>query len=609
VALQVLPREGAIVTGAVSLEERVAEVLVAALGGLCVAGAMLWLAGELAGRIAHGAWPSVGLIDAPGLAWGLMQHPADPAAGWPSGTRSQAPPAGLFYALLGTLLATALAGAVLAIGRIMSMSPEYRAAGRVPRGLSSRPSARRLNRPFLGWTGFGPTSRMLTASPEDCVAVVGPPRVGKTQGVLAPQLLKWMGSAGAGSTQVDLMRATWRNRAALAREYGGRVERFSPTVEDAVSPVDLVGFAPMAGCEVSETCERRVRAFVGASGAGQGARHADHWRDNAIRVLRGYFHAAALDGVGVRGMLRWLARNELREPSIILAQARTAVAEAWSDELDGMSRVPPEELGSIFSAARTALGALQNGRVLASCESSRQFDADQFLLTRSTLYIVSPTADQDLLAPLAAALVEHIVQRAYELWDQGRLPARLLLCLDELANIAPLPSLLKILTQGGGRGVNLTWSVQSLAQMRDRYGEQVADAAFSSSRARLVFGGLTDTRDLQAISQLAGEHEVPARSLTRGAQVGQTSMTAGTVWRPRLPVSAIRGIPAGRAVLLYHTSDPALVRVRMAFRTRLWRRAADPESEASGRRVGGGPSRGARLVTAVRALLRRPRSG
>jgi hypothetical protein len=53
-------------------------------------------------------------------------------------------------------------------------------------------------------------------------------------------------------------------------------------------------------------------------------------------------------------------------------------------------------------------------------------------------------------------------------------------------------------------------------------------------------------------------------------------MTAGTVWRPRLPVSAIRGIPEGRAMLLYHTSAPALVRVRLAHCTRFWRQTAQP---------------------------------
>ena len=72
-----------------------------------------------------------------------------------------------------------------------------------------------------------------------------------------------------------------------------------------------------------------------------------------------------------------------------------------------------------------------------------------------TLYVVAPTVDQELLAPLAAALIVDVVQRVYELWDLYALPARLLLNLDELANIAPLPSLLKILTQGGGRNANL----------------------------------------------------------------------------------------------------------------------------------------------------------
>ena len=585
-------------SGGTNFEERIAELALGVLAALGAASLLVWAAGELAGLLSHGAWPPIGIGDAPSVAAGLLQHPADPTAGWPANARRAAPPAWLFYGLLGVLVLAITTSGTLVVIHVFGRSPEQRAASHVPPGLSVRPGVRRRQRPFLAWTGAGPLARLLLASPEDCVAVVGPPRVGKTQSVLVPQMLLWDGPAVSGSTWTDVMEATAHNRRVLAAAHGGRVMCWEPTAAPSLGDVESVGWSPLSGCQAAEICERRVRALVHASGAGIGARHADHWRDNAIRLLRGYFHAAALDDVGVGGVLRWLARNELREPALILTRAGTAVAEAWSEELEGMTRVPPEELGSFFSAARTALGALQNGRVRESCESPRQFDADQLLLTNSTLYLVSPTADQDLLAPLAAALVEHVVQRAYELHERGRLPARLLLCLDELANTAPLPSLLKILSQGGGRGVNLTWSVQSLAQMRDRYGEQVANAAFSSSRARLVFGGLTDTSDLQAISQLAGEHEVPARSLTRGAQMGQSSMTAATVWRPRLPVSAIRGIQAGRAVLLYHASDPALVRVRLAYRTGLWRRAARPEPAAAGgllvrlRRLLGGLRRG-----------------
>jgi hypothetical protein len=79
-------------------------------------------------------------------------------------------------------------------------------------------------------------------------------------------------------------------------------------------------------------------------------------------------------------------------------------------------------------------------------------------------------------------------------------------------------------------------------------------------------------------------------------------VTAGTVWRPRLPVSAIRGIPSGRAVLLYHTGDPALVRVRLAHSTRLWRHASRPSPPPARR------SRVQRLSAALRSITPRVRS-
>jgi type IV secretion system protein VirD4 len=562
--------------GPLSLEERLTELGVGLVAALVAVGALVWGAGELAGHLAHGAWPPLHLADAPAMAVALVRHPGDPAAGWPPTARRLAPPAWLDWGMLLVLMTGTLAGGLILLARLLRPQDEPRGGlGSVGGSLRQRPNGRWQERPFLGWVGWGPFARMVMGTPEDCVAVVGPPRVGKTQGVLIPQLLLWGGPVVSASTKPDVLAATLGRRRELAAAHGGRVVLWAPTAP--ITPpagVEVVGWSPLAGCEASETCERRVRALVGSSSTGVGARNANHWRENAIRLLRGYFHAAALDGQGVRQVLRWLGRNELREPAVVLREAGGMVAEVWADELEGMERVPPEELGSIFSAARTAMGSLQNGRVLASCEDAPQLDVDRFLETRSTLYVISPTADQELLAPLAAALVEHLVQRAYERWEAGTLPARLLLNLDELVNITPIPTLLKILTQGASQGVNLTWAVQSLSQFRDRYGTQVADAAFSSSRARLVFGGLMDARDLQAISQLAGEHEVPSHSLTRGVGSGQESVTAGTVWRPRLPVAAIRGIPPGRAMLLYHTSDPALVQARLAARTGLWRRLA-----------------------------------
>src|SRR5207248_5116803 len=109
------------------------------------------------------------------------------------------------------------------------------------------------------------------------------------------------------------------------------------------------------------------------------------------------------------------------------------------------------------------------------------------------------------VAPLISALIESIVHVAYGLHREGRLPCRLLLSLDELPNIAPLPGLDGTLSQGAGQGVLVSWAAQSLAQLRHRYGEHAAEAIWSGTRAKLVFGGLADGPALDQLSRMIGE--------------------------------------------------------------------------------------------------------
>src|SRR5262252_5175889 len=135
--------------GATSFEERIAAVAVGALAALFAAAVLLWAVGELAGLLSHGAWPPVGIGKAPSVAAGLLQHPADPTAGWPANAHRAAPPAWLYYGLLAVIVLVLAAAGVAAAVHVLGRSPEQRAAGRVPPGLSRWPSTRRLERPFL----------------------------------------------------------------------------------------------------------------------------------------------------------------------------------------------------------------------------------------------------------------------------------------------------------------------------------------------------------------------------------------------------------------------------------------------------------------------------
>jgi type IV secretion system protein VirD4 len=464
-------------------------------------------------------------------------------------------------------LAAAIAGvAVVVFGPAVLV---LATAGHLPRRLRLRPALRWTDRPFLGWTASG--RRFLAGSREDSVAIVGPPRVGKTAGLLVAQALLWAGPLVSTSTKPDVLRATAGRRLELAAAGGGSVELYAPTVAGPVEGLRPVRWSPLDGCEDPTVCQLRVLAMVEAGGGGRRVEDADHWRAGAASVLRGYFHAAARSRRGMPAVLGWLAHQEVAEPALLLRRSGSAAGEQWALELEGLLSIGERERGSFYSTARNNLSALANPVVLASCAAS-DLDLDRFLLTRSSLYVVSPTSHQAAVAPLVAGLVEAIVERAYHLSARGELPAPLLLSLDELANVAPLPNLGGILSQGASQGVVVSWAVQSLAQLRARYGEEVAQACWSASRARIVFGGLADARDLEDLSTLSGEREVRQVSTTSGQQGAQT--TVAPAWRPRLPASELRSLRPGRAHLVYHSHPPVVIRTPVAATVRPFNRCA-----------------------------------
>jgi type IV secretory pathway TraG/TraD family ATPase VirD4 len=392
---------------------------------------------------------------------------------------------------------------------------------------------------------------------------------------MVAQALVWDGALVSTSTKPDVLRATGTRRRQLAELHGGKVYVYAPTSPGRVEGVQPVRWSPLAGCQDPRIARHRVDALTEAASTGKGIENPDHWRAGAARILRGYFLAAAYAGPrpgDLATVKRWLATHALEEPVSILRQPGAVRGGQWADELDGLRNVPERELGSFYSAAETTLAATSDPAVLSSC-STTDLDVEAFVLTRSTLYVVSPSEDQEAVAPLVAALVESIVTTTYRLHREGRLQSRVLLSLDELANIAPLPRLESIVSQGAGQGVTIAWACQSLAQLRHRYGEDAAEAIWSATSAKVVFGGLGDERTLSRLSTILGDRLV-GRKVHLATSGGQSSMS--TSWRPRLTAGEIAAIPAGWVLLLYREGKPFLLRAPIASKRRALRALMPP---------------------------------
>lgn len=363
---------------------------------------------------------------------------------------------------------------------------------------------------FIGWLETEQHFRnVLVASMEDSVAILGPPRVGKTSGVLVPSAMTWPGSLISASTKPDVLRATRGRRLSAAVLGGGDVYVYAPTDRrEHIDGARCIRWSPVSGCEDATTCEVRVLKLLGPDKPDEDK----FFRNSGATVLRGFFHASALSNCGVRRMKSWIDSMNVQEAIDILedhAQA-SPPARDYASGLKGIAKQPPETKAGTFGTVSERLaGIVGNAATLDNAEAGG-FDIEHFLRSASTLYIVSPEDTMAVIAPLVALLIESIVSLAYKIAVEqrdGRLNPPLLLLLDEVGAIAPLPSLPQIMSQGASQGVLCVWAAQSFNQLRARWGEEWARSIWASSSQKIVFGSLADHDLLEQISQLFGDYD------------------------------------------------------------------------------------------------------
>lgn len=76
--------------------------------------------------------------------------------------------------------------------------------------------------------------KRVWSSPSDSVGLVGPPRYGKTSGIIIPALLYWSGPAVSTTTRGDILRfcGNWRRRVAAPE---GRSTSTTPSTARALA--------------------------------------------------------------------------------------------------------------------------------------------------------------------------------------------------------------------------------------------------------------------------------------------------------------------------------------------------------------------------------------
>ena len=189
----------------------------------------------------------------------------------------------------------------------------------------------------------------------------------------------------------------------------------------------------------------------------------------------------------------------------------------------GIKKTERREQSSIFSALAGVLEAYRSEAALRATDHP-DFDPARFVASRDTLYIVGPADLQALVAPVVVGLLDDVRRATYQQYHaqtaQGRRPYPVVFALDEVANIAPLPNLPAMISEGGGQGAPVLACLQDLSQARVRWG-QAAEGFLSLVGAKLILPGIGDPRTLEAVSTIPTARSL--RTLTVVASAWQCS--------------------------------------------------------------------------------------
>lgn len=397
--------------------------------------------------------------------------------------------------------------------------------------------------------------RDVTSGDQHSTLVLGPSRSGKTTSLIIPNLLMTPRSSIITSTKDDVLRVMNGAR------RDGATMLFDPSGTVPTPPgVRRVGYSPIRQALSWDGAVLATRALTDVSRR----RHLDdgesHWIERAGALIAPLLHDAALRD---ESLGRLASRVDTRRAE----DAAAHLASRYGDEhasvtlIRGVLATDDRERSGIWS---TASGLFAGMRTDAARAAAREapLDVGEFLSAPHQLHIVAPSRHQAVTVPLVVGLIDEVVHATYDRHQQG---ARLLLALDELANVAPLPRLASIVSEGGGQGVVTLACLQDLSQARSRWGTN-ADGFLSLFPTAVILPGIADRTTLEMVHQLAGRSLVATHSVQMSRRGRHEGFSRSWVERDNATIGDVAQGRAGFAIGLNQRKELGWIELTASFR-------------------------------------------
>ncbi len=400
---------------------------------------------------------------------------------------------------------------------------------------------------ILGRSG----GELLRFGGPEHVLLYAPTRTGKGVGVVVPNLLSWPNSV----IVLDVKRENWAASAGFRAAQGQAVHLFDPFSPDHRT----ARFNPLGhikrGDPVATLNELQKIAVMLFPTPDQG----DPFWSEAARtgfIGVGAFVAETPAAPFTLGEIyRQLTRDDPRArlPTAIAERARAGapLSGPCVSALTDFCNAGENTFASIKQTITSRMGLWLNPDVDWATSAS-DFDLGA-LKTQSTSLYLGVTPDNLVrVAPLYNLLLQQVIDlQTRRLPEPGDNERQLLIVLDEFARLGRATVLAHGFSFVAGYGIRLLAVLQSPSQLREAYGDHLADEIMANCGAEVIFAP-KDIRLAQALSERLGYlgQRSFSRSRPQGLGSGRRSVSESEQRRPLMLPQELIALPESHLIVL-----------------------------------------------------------
>lgn len=355
------------------------------------------------------------------------------------------------------------------------------------------------------------------------VLVSGPTGRGKTTRVLAPAALMWKGPRVVVSSKTDYLK--WLITKGVSNRGPVFIMDLAGELDESFDWLQGVDYRMVTSdpCHLIANDDDALAmasllmkvGSLGASGSAEGGGGGNDafWQTQAAQPMAALLLAGKKRG-GIGWALQAVGKYEKdheddTSPSWANAYELVAEDSFHAQKLLAVSQLDPKLRDSVSATMLAGLTPWAMTNVRGAGRDTIPFTPKMMEgPDEPTLAIIAPS--DGVAAGAAVGAIETIVRH----WRRGIEYGldRVLCCVDELVNTAPLPALPQWVTEARGLGVAFLCAVQSTNQMKLRWGEDGAEVLREVFPAHLILEGAPEKDLLEAAAWWDGEKDVARHS-------------------------------------------------------------------------------------------------